>query len=56
MSHDREAAAKHLRRQRSPEQAPLEERLQDVLASVREDARTTPEEYARDTEVPAGGE
>lgn len=42
------------RDQRSPEN--VEDRLADLLARVRDDARTRPNEYARDTEVPEGGE
>lgn len=33
-----------------------DERLDDVVARVREDARREPERYLRDSEVPAGGE
>ena len=66
MSHDREATAKLLRRPESSEvrhdgapesrQNGVEDRLRDVLARVREDARADADAYARDTEVPAGGE
>ena len=42
-----------------PEQSPkenVEERLSKLLARVREDAKEAPDAYARDTEVPEGGE
>ena len=39
-----------------PERPSVEERLSDLLARVREDARIDPKGYARDTEVPEGGE
>lgn len=35
---------------------PADQRLQDVVARVREDARREPGGYLRDSEVPAGGE
>jgi hypothetical protein len=48
MSKDRELREE--RRQR------LEERLSALLERVRIDARTAPEAYADETEVPEGGE
>lgn len=42
---------------RHPERrAPLAERLAVTLGEIREDARRAPVQYARDTEVPEGGE
>lgn len=40
----------------NPAPAPANDALSDVLACIRDDAKRNPETYARDAEVPFGGE
>jgi hypothetical protein len=50
---------RHAKAEAVPDHAPkktLEERLGEVLTQVQVDARKAPQRYARDTEVPEGGE
>jgi hypothetical protein len=49
------SAEKTQQRQRAPKPR-VEDRFADVLARVRDDARLDADAYARETEVPEGGE
>ncbi len=56
MSGSPQAAPEGLEQTPSAPKRSVEDKLTALLGRVREDARERPEEYARDTEVPEGGE